>query len=102
MTSVLQPHKVGPLTITLFSSNLWGDASDDSDYAANTHSDNSDTSSNCNSNVSGDENIINEAHAAEAGTANSEEHSDDREAADEEEEPCGSDKWYACSCMPSM
>ena len=64
--------------------------------------DDSDTSSDCDSNASGDENIIAEAHAAEAGTANSEERSDDREAADEVEKPCGSEKWYACSCMPSM
>ena len=52
--------------------------------------------------MSGDENIIAEARAAKAGTANSEECSDDREAADEVEELCGSEKWYTCSCMPSM
>ena len=102
MTSVPQLHKVGPLSIALFSSDLRGDASGDLDYAADTHSDDSNTSSDCDSNVSGDENIIAEARAAEAGTANSEERSDDREAADEVEEPCGSEKWYACSCMPSM
>ena len=112
MISAPQPYKVGPLTIALFSSNLWGYASGDSDYAADTQSDDSDSSFDCNSNASGDENIITEALAAEAGTAetgtaevgtaeastaNSEERSDDKEAADEEEEPCGSDNWCACS-----
>ena len=43
-----------------------------------------------------------EVDTAEAGTANPEERGNDKEAADEEVEPCGSEKWYVCSCMPSM
>ena len=122
MTSVQQLHKAGLLTIALFSSNLWGDASGDSDYAANTQHDDSDSSSDCGSNASGDEQILTGAHAAKAHTAeahaaearatearaakahateacaaDSEEHSDDEEAADEEEGPCGSSEWCTCS-----
>jgi len=117
MTSAPRPYKAGPLTIALYSSNLRGYASGDSDYAADTQSDDSDSSFNCNSSVSGDEEIIAEARAAEAGTseagtseagtaevgtaeagtANPEERGNDKEAADEEVEPCGSDKWCECS-----
>ena len=117
MTSAPRPYKAGPLTIALFSSNLRGYASGDSDYAADTQSDDSDSSFDCNSSVYGDEEIIAEARAAEAGTseagtaevgtaeagtANPEDRGNDKEAADEEVELCGSEKWYACSCMPSM
>ena len=49
MPAVQQLHKAGLLTVALFSSDLWGDTSGNSDYDANTQHDDSDSSSNCGS-----------------------------------------------------
>ena len=64
MPAVQQLHKAGPLTVALFSSDLQGDPSGNSDYDANTQHDDSDSSSDCGSITSGDEYVLAKGRAA--------------------------------------
>src|ERR1700733_11916406 len=64
MPAVQQLHKAGLLTVALFSSDLQGDPSGNSDYDANIQHDDSDSSSDCGSITSGDEYVLAKGRAA--------------------------------------
>ena len=69
MPAVQQLHEVGPLTVALFSSDLQGDPSGNSDYDTDTQHNDSDSLSDCGSITSGDEYVLAEGCAAKDHTA---------------------------------
>ena len=107
MPTVQQLHKAHPLTVALFSSDLQGDPSGNSDYDADTQHDNSDSLFNCGSITSGDEYVLAKGCAAKCHAAKG--HAADGCAAENcatkahaakdvnEEGPCVSSERCACS-----
>ena len=112
MPTVQQLHKAGPLTVALFSSDLQGDPSGNSDYDADTQHNDSDSSSDYGSITSGDKYVLAEGCAAKDCAAEgcaAKGHAADGRAAKnratkahaakdvDEEGPCVSSERCACS-----